>query len=71
MTNAQINVAFLNATDAKTRESILAAIAAHYGVCADDVMEELTQHESEHLLDYLTGSMRTAISLLMKRHHLA
>ena len=71
MTNSQINNAFLNATDAKTKNSILAAIASHYGITSAEAMAEVIDVEAEHLLDYLTGSVRTAASLLMKRHGLA
>lgn len=71
MTNSQINNAFLNATDAKTKNGILTAIASHYGITSAEAMAEVIDVEAEHLLDYLTGATRTAASLLMKRHGLA
>lgn len=68
MTNGQINQTFLTATDAKTKAAVLTAIANHYGITQQKAMEEVTDQEAEHLLDYLTGTIRTATSLLMKRH---
>lgn len=72
MTNSNhiITTAFFAATDAKTKTAILAAIAKHYGISESEALEEVTDEEAEHLLDYLTGSIRTATSLLMKRHNL-
>ena len=71
MNNATINKTFLGVTDAKTRNEILGNIAAHYGITQAEAMEEVTDPEAEHLLDYLTGPVRTATSLLMKRHALS
>lgn len=68
MTNSQINQRFLSSTDAKTKNEVLSAIAAHYGITQAEAMMEVVDAEAEHLLDYLTGSTRTAVSLLMKRH---
>lgn len=70
MTSNQINQAFLNATDSKTKNEIIASIANHYGITEGEAMAEVTNEEAEHLLDYLTGNIRTATSLLMKRHSL-
>lgn len=78
MTNAQQNKAFLDATDSRTRHAVLDAIASRYGITTNEALEELTVEEidgvegdgPEHLLDYLTGPTRTAVSLLMKRHAL-
>lgn len=71
MTNQTTNQKFLSATDAKTRDEVLNAIAKHYGITKNEALEEVTHEESEHLLDYLTGSVRTATSVLMQRHGLA
>lgn len=70
MTAPQKNVAFLAATDAATRQSILGNIAQHYGITAQEALAEVTDPEAEHLLDYLTGPVRTATSVLMQRHGL-
>ncbi len=67
MTNAEKNQAFLVAADAKIRDQILAAVANHYQITPAEVMEELINPCAEHLLDYLTGSIRTATSLVMRR----
>jgi hypothetical protein len=71
MTTNEINKTFLAATDKKTKTAILSAIAAHYGITQTEAFEEVIHEEAEHLLDYLTGNIRTATSLLMKRHNLA
>ena len=71
MSNAQINKSFLESTDGKTKNEILAAIANHYGISKSDAFEEVTDCEAEHLLDYLVGSIRTAASLVMRRHGFA
>lgn len=71
MTNAQINKAFFAATDAKTRDAILANIANLYGIGLLDAYEEVVNDEAEHLLDYVTGDKRIATSAIMKRHGFA
>ena len=71
MTNAQKNYAFLRTATAATRDQILEAIGGHYGITRSEVQDEVTGADAEHLLDYLTGSVRTATSLLMRRAGLA
>ena len=71
MSNNTATSTFFAATDAKTKTNILAAIAAHYGITESEAFEEVTDEEAESLLDYLTGSIRTATSLLMQRHGIA
>lgn len=68
MNNAQINAEFLAATDAATKAEILANIAKHYSITSAEAYDEVTDGEAEHLLDYVTGPLRAATSLLMKRH---
>ena len=53
-----------------TKQRILDAIAKHYGISSSEAFEEVTDPGAEHLLDYLTGSVRTATSVLMQRHGL-
>ena len=67
MKNAKINMAFLKAIDADTREAIIRNIARHYGITKEMVLLELSDEEAEPLLDYLTGPVRTATSALMQR----
>lgn len=71
MTNAQKNYAFLRNASTATRNEILGAIGSHYGITRSEVQDEITSADAEHLLDYLTGSVRTATSLLMRRAGLA
>lgn len=63
--------AFLGKIDPKTRAEILNNIAKHYGISAKEAEKEVTDPEAGHLLDYLTGPIRAATSLLMKRHSIA
>jgi hypothetical protein len=70
-TNANTAKSFFAVIDAKTKNDILLSIANHYQITQSEALEEVTNEESESLLDYLTGSVRTAVSLLMKRHGLS
>jgi hypothetical protein len=69
--NATTNAAFLRSIDRKTRDSILMNIALGYGISADAAMREVTHPEAESLLDYLTEPVRSAASVLMRRHAIA
>ena len=71
MTNAEITARFFASTDDSVKWEVLANIAKHYGITGQEAFEEVTGDDAEHLLDYLTGQTRTAISLLMQRHRLA
>lgn len=68
MTNAQITIKFFAAIDTKTKNEIIANIAKHYGITNDEALAEVTDDEAEHLLDYVTGPMRTAASVIMQRY---
>ena len=68
MSNSTINTNFLAATDSRTKTEILANIAENYRISNTEAYEEVTHEEAEHLLDYVTGSVRTATSVLMQRH---
>ena len=68
MTNAAINTAFLAAIAPAAKKEILQHIASHYGVSAGDIYEELTGEDAENVLDYMTGSARSAAHVLYQRH---
>jgi uncharacterized phage-associated protein len=70
MNNGTATQVFFSAIDKKTKSEILNAIASHYGITLEDALDEVTHEEAEYLLDYLTGSVRTATSVLMRRHGL-
>lgn len=70
MKNHEINKKFLSLTDAKVCDEVLTHIANHYRITKEEALVEISDEEAEHLLDYLTGSVRTATSLLMRRHNL-
>lgn len=59
---------FLDMLDSKTRAEILANIAKHYGFTPEAAYQEVIDEDAESLLDYITGPMRDATSLLMKRN---
>lgn len=61
---------FLAATDEKCRAAILKNIADHYGITSEAAFAEVTDPDAEHLLDYVTGPMRAAVSVIMERHGL-
>jgi len=67
MTNAQITAAFFAATDAKTKSAVLRNIAERYGITSDEAYAEATDDAAESLLDYVTGPVRAAVSVLMQR----
>lgn len=68
MTNAEINKHFLSVITLKLRDSILSAIAAHYGITKEEALEEVTDAEAELLVEYLTGPIQTQTYSLMKGH---
>ena len=70
MTNAQTTAAFFAATDAKTKAEVLANIAKTYGITSAEAFDEVTGADAESLLDYVTGPVRVATSLVMKRYSL-
>ena len=70
MSTAQVNKKFFALTDAATHDEVLSAVAKHYGITADEALIEIMHEETEHLLDYLTGTVRAAISVLMRKHGL-
>lgn len=69
--NAANTIRFFRVTDAKTKASILEAIANHYGITTNEAEEEVTDFQAECLTDYLVGPIRDATQLLMKRHGFA
>jgi hypothetical protein len=66
--NHKTTKAFLAKIDRDTRDSILRSIAAHYGCSTAMAYDAITDEEAEHLLDYLTGRVRLATSVLMRSH---
>jgi hypothetical protein len=68
--NSAITQRFFTLIDAKTKNDIIASVAAHYGISQDEALEELIDEDAESLLDYLVGGVRSATSVLMQRHGL-
>jgi hypothetical protein len=66
--NAEITRKFFEATDEKTKDLILSSIAVHYGITKKEALEEVLDENAEHLLDYLAGSQRNAVYIIMQRH---
>ena len=67
MTNSNFTIAFLNSTDLKTKNEILSNIANHYGISNQEAYEEVTDEEAESLIDYVTGNIRSAVSVLIQK----
>jgi hypothetical protein len=59
---------FFQVIDQVTRDEILTAIAAHYGVSSEEAFSEVTDSQAEPLLEYMVGPQRAATSALMQRH---
>ena len=67
MTYSTLTIAFLNSTDSRVKNEILTNIANHYGITTEEAYEEVTDEEAESLLDYLTGNIRSAVSVLLQK----
>jgi len=70
LTNGQRNAAFLEAISPNLRKDILGTIATHYGTDPETILSEVTDPDSEHLLDYMTEPHRGATKVIMDRHGL-
>ena len=60
--------AFLAKIDSKSKAMILENIAKNYGISAQAALAEVTDSESENLLDYMTEPARSAASVLMQKY---
>ena len=67
MTNSKFTIAFLNSLDRKTKNEILSNIANYYGITIDEAYDEVTDVEAENIMDYITGSIRGAVSLFYNK----
>ena len=67
MTNADINILFLDSLDFKIVNQITANIANHYGCTSQEALLELMEDEAESIMDYITGSLRPVIALFFKQ----
>jgi len=67
MTNGTITKAFLNSVDVKVKNEILQNIATHYQITIAEAYEEITDEESENIMDYVTGVVRLATSALYNK----
>ena len=65
---AHRNAQFLSVIDSEAKALILESIADHYGINTQEVYDEVTDSEAEHLLDYMVEPMRSATLVLMQRH---
>ena len=67
MKNNEITKRLLTALQPSTVALILENIASHYGITPTEAKAEVIDDEAEDILDYVTGSVRTATSLQLKR----
>jgi hypothetical protein len=61
---------FLNSVDSQIKSEILSNIADNYGITNEEAFEEITDEDSEDLLEYITGSLRAKVSRLIVVHKL-
>lgn len=62
------NAEFLARVTPQARESILASIAARYGITVAQANAEVCADGAHDLLDYLVEPQRSATAVLMQRH---
>jgi hypothetical protein len=62
------NAKFLTAISNETATEIADHIASAYGITRDAAIDEVIAEGAYNLLEYLSGSVRLAVSALMKRH---
>ena len=66
-TNSSITANFLKSLDPKVKDEILTNIAKHYGISNQEAFEEVTDDDAESIMDYVTGSIRSTVSLLFNK----
>lgn len=59
---------FLKTITPEAKKMILDNIANHYGITIGEAEKEVCDPEAEYLLDYVTGNMRVATSVLMQKY---
>ena len=67
MKNSEITKAFLSSLDKATANAIIYNIANHYDITTNEVFDELYDDEAENLMDYITGDIRPAVSLIFNK----
>ena len=65
MQTGQFNARFLAALTPEAKQEILSAIANHYGISTAEAEAELIDDQAEHILDYLTGDLRSSTHCLI------
>jgi uncharacterized protein YfcZ (UPF0381/DUF406 family) len=68
--NALRTKEFLSAIKPEDKAAILKSIAKHYDRTSQVMLEEVTDAEAEHLLDYMVEPARSIASALMVQHGL-
>lgn len=71
MTNSAKTYLFLRNASAQIRDSVLNAIANHYGITKSEAFDEVTGEGAEYLADYLTGNLRFTVHTMMRQAGLA
>ena len=67
MNNSKLNQLFLNSITPEMNLIVLSNIANHYGITNEDAKNEILDEEAESIMDYITGSTRSAISVIYQR----
>jgi hypothetical protein len=71
LNNGKINEAFLSTLDGKIYKEIVGSMAKHYGITIDQATDELIHDESENILEYLQGGIRSGCSALFQKWKLS
>lgn len=66
--NALRTKEFLDFVSKETKDAILKNIADHYGKPSEEILEDITDADAEHLLEYMREPLRSATSALMQRN---
>jgi hypothetical protein len=67
MSNAQTNITFLSRISAAMKADVLSNIANHYGITNQQAENEVIDEDAENIMEYITGSHRSAIHLIYKK----
>jgi hypothetical protein len=70
MKNSELNILFLDSLDGRIVNQIMSNIANHYGITYQEALYEVMDEEAESIMDYITGSLRSTVSLFFKNFKL-
>lgn len=66
MKNSELNILFLDSLDGRIVNQIILNIANHYAITYKEALSEVMDDDAESIMDYITGSLRSTVSLFFK-----